>query len=212
MTHGRKRHPALGLAQQVRERWPGVRAVSPQRAAAWTVVAILGLLCYPYVESFRNPAAFTEQAVRSSPHSALAHVNRGIVYQRSGRVPEAEAEYATAMELDARHAIAHNNLGLIHLNRGEVARAEQLFREELAVNPTYDKAHYNLALALRRQGRDEAAVQSLHEAMRLNPENVDAIEALAGYYAFRGDAPRAVQYQEQLRTLGAHTAKGRTTE
>jgi Tfp pilus assembly protein PilF len=203
---------ALGLAQQARERWPGARAVSIQRAAAWAVVVGCALRCAPYVAAFRNAETFTAQAVHSSPHCALAHVNRGIVYQRSGRAAEAEAEYAIAIELDAKHAIAHNNLGLIHLNRGDLVRAEQLFREELTVNPTYDKAHFNLALALARQGRGEEAIQSLHEAVRFNPENADAIEALAGYYAFRGDAQRAALYQEQLRQLGAGAAAGRVAQ
>ncbi len=193
----------LAAAQQARDRWPSARAAWAQRAFATGLVGVLATRCWIYAGSFRDADAFTAQAVRSSPHSALAHTNRGIVEQRAGRPAQAETEYQTAIALDAKHAIAHNNLGLIHLHRGHLARAEQLFREELAVNPTYDKAHYNLALALRQQGRDLEAVQSLLEAVRFNGENADALQALASYSAYPGDAGRVAFYQEQLRRLRA---------
>jgi protein O-mannosyl-transferase len=196
----------LAVAQQARDRWSSQRAVRLQRAAMCAGVGLLAVRCFGYAGSFRDADAFTEQAVRTSPHSALAHVNHGIVYQTSGRPEQAEAEYAAAMALDAGHALAHNNLGLIHLSHGDLAGAEQLFREELTVNPTYDKAHYNLALALRRQGRNEDAVRSLHEAVRFNPENADALVALASYYAYRGDSERAALYRRQLQELGVAPA------
>lgn len=191
----------LALARQVHDRWSSPRVSKLLTATAVALVTVLSLIAWRHADDFATPDAYTARALRTSPHCALARVNRGIFLQRNGRPAEARAQYEIGLQLDPRHPIARNNLGLIHLESGETSEAERLFRQELAVNPTYDKAHFNLALALRRQDRIDEAVRSLHEALRHNPTNTDALDALASYYAFRGDQERAARYREQLRRL-----------
>ena len=64
----------------------------------------------------------------------------------------------------------------------------------------------NLALALKAQGRFEEAATSLEGAVASNPENADALEGLASYYAFKGDAARAASYETRLRRVRAQGA------
>jgi tetratricopeptide (TPR) repeat protein len=193
----------LAVAQQARQRWCSARAIRIQRAVAAAVVAVLALRAGLYVEAFRDPGAYTRQAVVSSPSSALAHLNRGIVLQMDGLTAEAEAQYKTALDLDPALTVTHNNLGLLELQRGQAHLAEGFFREELVRNPSYDKAHFNLALALKAQGRFEEAGASLESAIAFNPENADALEGLATYHAFRGNQELAGRYAERLRHLRA---------
>jgi tetratricopeptide (TPR) repeat protein len=168
----------LAVAQQMRQRWSSRRAILVQRAVAAAVLAVLAVRTNLYLGSFKDADTYTRQAVATSPHSALAHLNRGIVLQLGGHATEADGEYRVALELDPSLPVTHNNLGLLELQRGRADLAERLFREELALNPSYDKAHFNLALALKAQGRLEEAAASLERAVVLNPENEDALEGL----------------------------------
>ena len=162
----------VGAAADCVGRWPRVRPVLAVAAAF--VLPGLSALTVRYGESFRDSNAFTEAAIRTSPHLALAHLNRGIVFHQEGRASEAESEYRTALDLDPGVPVTQNNLGLVHMSRGDLPGAERLFRAELQVNPSYDKAHFNLGLALARQGRVPEATASWTEALRLNPGNSDA--------------------------------------
>ena len=150
----------------------------PVRAgAAFAAVSVIGGLCLAtgaYGRAFESPESFTTQAVATSPHLALAHLNRGIVLQRDGRVSDAEREYRTALGLDSSQTVVHNNLGLIEMNRGALEQAQALIEQEIALNPRYDEAHFNLGLILARQGRLQDALVSWREALRLNPDNEDA--------------------------------------
>ena len=196
----------LAVGEKARQRWSSTRAILVQRAVAAAVVAALAIRASLYVTSFRDADAYTRQAVASSPHSALARLNRGIVLQVDGRTTEAESEYRMALELDPTLAVTHNNLGLVELQRGRPELAERFFRGELARNPSYDKAHLNLALALKAQGRFEEAAASLETAIALNPDNADALEGLATYYAFRGNEALAGRFTERLRRLRSESS------
>jgi tetratricopeptide (TPR) repeat protein len=171
--------PAMGIMVAIVAAAESLRAGAGQptitRVAALAgVVIVLALATrtWSYSDCFHDPLSFTSQAVESSPHLALAHLNRGIVFQLDGRVEEAEREYGTALWLDPTLTVTHNNLGLIYLNRGDSVRAEAEFRREIELNPTYDKAFFNLGLALEQQGRLEPAATSLRQA--LNPRNDEA--------------------------------------
>lgn len=173
--------PAIGVLVAVLAVTQAALAAAPGPAVKWAaaaaasvVVSVLALMSWSYSESFREPHAFTEQAVRTSPHLGLAHLNRGIVLHLDNRMEDAEREYQAALSLDPTLAVTHNNLGLIHLNRGDAAGAETLFRQELEINPTYDKAFFNLGLALERLGRLPEAAASWKQAATLNPANDEA--------------------------------------
>ncbi len=193
----------LAVAQRTRQRWSSRQAMLVQRTVAAAVVGLLAVRTSLYLGSFRDADAYTRQGVLTSPQSALAHLNRGIVVQMAGLATEAEAEYRLALALDPNLSVTHNNLGLLELQRGRADLAERLFREELALNPSYDKAHFNLALALKKQGRLDEAAASLQRAVALNPENQDALEGLMTYYAFRGNETLSRGFAERLRRLRA---------
>lgn len=59
---------------------------------------------------YRSGIAFWEDAARKSPGKARVFNNLGFVYQQGGRLDEAEAAYARALELDPAHVRAYWNL------------------------------------------------------------------------------------------------------
>lgn len=159
-------------------------------------------LGWSYSGNFRNPDRFTRQAVMTSPHSALAQLNRGTALHAAEQFSAAEVHYRAALRLNANQAVANNNLGLLMMRRGLLAEAERLYRQEIEINPNYDIAHYNLGLVLQRTGRQEQAVLSWRRAAQINPNNADALGHLYGYYFARGNVGEATNYRRQLERLG----------
>lgn len=167
------------------------------------------LLCAAFValavqhgQHFRDREAFTSAAVAGSPHSALAHLNRGIVHHLEGDLERAAEHYERARALDPRQPVVHNNLGLLALGAGDAEAAHALFVDEIAIDPGYDKAHFNLGLALGRLGRPEEAAEAFERAIELNPDNVDAMGELFAHHARRGERDRAERYRRAMEARG----------
>jgi len=178
------------------------RTVGAASALALLVLVFFSVRAWSYADDFAGAEAFTAAAVAASPHSALAHLNRGTVLHQAGRLDEAEAHYRTSLELDPNRLVAHNNLAIIYLRRGELSAAEAAIREELVRNPDYDKAHYNLGLILTAEGRPDEAVPELEQAIVINSANLDALAQLVNYYNARGDPKRVEQYLTRMQSLG----------
>lgn len=69
-----------------------------------------------------NPGAALEQfdqALQRAPGSADAHSNRGTALYLLGHLPEAEAEFSRAVDLDPCHYNARHNLSLLYRARGD---------------------------------------------------------------------------------------------
>jgi tetratricopeptide (TPR) repeat protein len=128
----------------------------------------------------------SKQALGTFPNAAAAHAGRGDVYFRQGLIPEAEAEYKTAIGLDGRSARAWLGQGKIDAvfarrsdSKTAVARAHEL-------DPDDGDALYEWAL--RQPYPQNAAALEKHlgefrndeEAERHEREYIDFIKALAG--------------------------------
>jgi tetratricopeptide (TPR) repeat protein len=163
--------PAVGvfiaLAELARAALEGSRA-EPRFFVAFTAVAavVLAAITAGYEGAFRDRRAFARAAVAASPHSPLAHVALGEVYQRDGADDRALAEYRAALDL-APAEVAHNNIAVIHMRAGSWPEAERELRAEIAIDPRYPVAYANLARVLRHLGRDAEADEADAEARAL---------------------------------------------
>jgi tetratricopeptide (TPR) repeat protein len=119
-------------------------------------------------------------AVRYSPGSAIPHYNLGNALAAAGRLPEALAEWDTAIRLDPEYAPrlkqpmaeAHNNLG-VSLTSASASLPDAIghFEAALRLAPDYADAHYNLGLALSNiPARMPEAISELEAAQRLRPD------------------------------------------
>ena len=116
-------------------------------------VAVLAAASLSYGGAFRDRLAFSQAAVRGSPHSALAHRNLGVTYQIAGDAELARRAYEAALAEDAAEPVVHNNLAVLYMAKGRLPEAERELRAELAVNPGYAPAEQNLARVLQALGR-----------------------------------------------------------
>jgi Tfp pilus assembly protein PilF len=166
------------------------------------VVLLFAAASFAYGDAFRDRMAFSEAAVRGSPHSALAHRNLGVAYQISRRDVLARREYEAALSCDAAEPIVHNNLAVLLMAEGQLPEAEQQLRQELLVNPRYAGAHANLARVLGAIGRADEAATEWHLVLDLDAGEVEALRALRDYYAPR-DAAQAARFGTMLESRGS---------
>ena len=119
------------------------------------LLIFLAALTYNHLGDFKDKISFWQSAVRTAPHSPLAHRNLGAMYYLDGRLPEAATQYRQAIALNENEPMAHNNLGLVMMDQGDYSQAEKEFKKELLINPSYDKAinNYNRLLILENRLR-----------------------------------------------------------
>jgi tetratricopeptide (TPR) repeat protein len=160
----------VGLVWWVADLKPGdlrARVVAP---AFSVIVLAAALLSWRQAGVWRDSVALWEHARRVTPDNYFARLHLGLVYQRVGRLEEAEAELAGAVKLRPEIGLVHDCLGEIQLQRGQPEEAESQFRLALILDP--GKAGYRLHLvdALRRQGREAAAAEEFRALIGQVPE------------------------------------------
>jgi Tfp pilus assembly protein PilF len=191
--------PLMGLLVVVAETRV-IRAFPARRTsvglAALVACAFAGLTALR-LGNFKDRAAFWEGAVRTSPHSSLAHLNLGAVHLDAGRLETAEAEFQHALELNPAEPMANNNLGVIAGRRNRTLEARGHFEREIAVNPGYADAYFNLGVSYLQAGEGGKAAQQWEKALTLSPYHVNALRFLSQYWQ-RLDPAKAALYATRL--------------
>jgi tetratricopeptide (TPR) repeat protein len=191
------------LATSLRARaswWPAGRALG--MAVFGVVMLVLVIQGTHMANSYRDLAAFTENAVAGAPHSSLAHLNRAEVYIQAGDFAKGREHLERALALDPKAPVVHNNLGVLFLRQGDLAQAEANFKAEIAINPTYDRAYANLGIVYRNVGQKDAALAAFAKALEQNPNNIDALGAMLSHHAELGQFDLAEQIQRRMEALG----------
>jgi predicted CXXCH cytochrome family protein len=100
-----------------------------------------------------------------------AHLNLGLLYLRRRQMPEAEAEYRTALRLDPGFVPALVNLADLDRMRGADQEGAELLKKAMAIEPDNADARYSLGLLLVRQHYYAGALELLRRAHELAPDN-----------------------------------------
>lgn len=101
-----------------------------------------------------------ENALAASPRMIQAYNRLGIVYQKLGKLADAERILRQGVRLHPDSAMLHNNLGFCFLQKEGYDDAEGEFRAALALLPHFSRARMNLGITLARTDRfDDAAIE-----------------------------------------------------
>ncbi len=151
-------------------------------------------------ETYRTGTALWADTVAKRPGNAFAENNLGQALFLEGRVPEAEAHYRRALQLDPADPQAHYNLANILANDGRIAAAITEYTTALRLRPAFFEAHNNLGLAWEKAGRPPEAIAEFEATLRLQPGSFEAHCNLADVLAQAGRLPEAIaQYEQALR-------------
>ncbi len=105
-------------------------------------------------------------------------------------------------------AVAQYNDGVALLVTRQFGAAQRRFEAALALEESLAEAHNNLAYTLRMQGRQNfaAALKHYDRALQLKPDLAQAYMYRGVLFAQQGDATRARQDLQRLRSLDAKLA------
>ncbi|MBL7141831.1 tetratricopeptide repeat protein [Patescibacteria group bacterium] len=170
--------------------------------AAVSIILALSIATVVHSQNYKNSYNYWTQAIKTSPHSAFAYKQMGVVYYFKNQYNEAEDKYKQALKLNPDENLVHNNLGLIYAKQGKLELAEKEYKKELSINPAYDNAHFNLGLLYSKTDRINEAVNLWKKTLELNPNYFDAANNLAFYYFQQGDIERAKFYINHLKQRG----------
>jgi tetratricopeptide (TPR) repeat protein len=140
------------------------------------------------------------RAQAEAPQWAAPEYRLAICIREQGRLPEARARYARALELDSSYRGLYGSAGMIRLWEGRFSEAELEFRRALELDPEDGYAHYGLAELACERGDFTGAVANAGRALETSPHFVVAHRVRGEALAALGRIPEAISaYETSLR-------------
>ena len=122
-------------------------------------------------QQWQDALKLVQQAVKLAPDMPLLYNNRGFIFQKMGRIPEARQDYNQAIALDASYSPAWFNRGNQSLEQGQLDAALQDYSQALRLKPDFDRALNNRAYTYSRLGQFNLALQDYNQLVQANPNN-----------------------------------------
>lgn len=139
--------------------------------------------------------------------SPFAAIERGLIFQRSGRLREAESAYREALKAAPENADALHLLGTIAFQAGKYEPAVALIRRAIRINPNNANYYSNCGPALRSLNRYEEAITCYHSAIELAPDHPQAWYNLGKtYFDSRKPGDALAAYTKQLDLNPEHSS------
>jgi tetratricopeptide (TPR) repeat protein len=109
------------------------------------LLAVLSAMTVTRNQVWRDSASLWEDTIRKSAAASIPHLSLGEIYERQGRLKEAEDQYRAALEGRGPrpfYANAATNLAIVLLQQRRFDRAEEAVRLGLARVPDHPILHY----------------------------------------------------------------------
>lgn len=141
---------------------------------------------------WKNSKTLWAAALKTSPQSAVAHNNLGLVLLNEADHNEAIPEFIKAAELRADYTEPYINLGLAYLDLKRIPEATEALAQALKINEKLPNAHVNMALVLEAQNQLEGAREHYLRAVELDPDLTTARYNLGVIYYRLGQQEQAL--------------------
>jgi tetratricopeptide (TPR) repeat protein len=106
-----------------------------------------------------------QAAIRGAPGQPGLHEELATEYWKSGKLDEAEAEYAQELTIDPHSLLATFKLGSLRVDRGKPREGKPLIEAALKENDNLPNAYYYLGRCETQLGNDPAAVDDFKRAV-----------------------------------------------
>jgi len=128
----------------------------------------------PRERNYQAAIVQLEGAVKLRPTDARALGALGWVNFKAGRLDQAAAWYAKAIQAGPDQAASHANLGLVQERLGKTDAAIQSWKEAIRLDPTDGATRALLASAYLGKGRFQEAAAEYQNVVKLNPKDARA--------------------------------------
>jgi tetratricopeptide (TPR) repeat protein len=139
-------------------------------------------------------------APAGSNKEAVAHLEKGKIFNGRKDYDTALAEFTEAIRIDPNYAEAYYWRGLVHENKGDYDREIADATQALRINPDYAGAYRLRGYAYLQKGDYDRAIADYTQAIRIDPNDADAYNNRGVSYYNKRDYDRAIaDYTEALR-------------
>lgn len=136
-------------------------------------------------------------AVHENPKDAHAHLHLGNVYAHLGRLPEAQASWQRAVEINSGLSIGWRNLGLhAWVVQADLSRAADLYKKAIAARTEDQTLYRDLAEIMLADDQRDAAIGVLESTPFARLRRSDVIITLAQAYVDEGRYADAISLLE----------------
>jgi len=114
------------------------------------------------------------RAVEVDVTNPRPYIRLGSIYERQGRMQDAEAEYREALALNPNLVQANAGLGAVLFITGRLVEARRFLGRAIELRPRDLRSHIFLGLALNHDGQIDLALQELRTAIGIDPHAANA--------------------------------------
>ncbi len=157
-------------------------------------------------DSARARPAF-QKVTELASDNPMGYENIGNTYYRNGQWGEAIPYFQKALAL-APAAATYSNLGTAYFYLKNYEESTRMFEKAVEMSPNDETYLGNLGDAYRWSGHSDKATVAYDKAisrafqeLQVNPRSAGTMGDVAVYYAKKGDAPNALQYIQQARSI-----------
>ena len=126
-----------------------------------------GVLTYQRNHVWLNEFSLWDDAVRQSPASARAYLNRGSAYQAKGDLDHALADYNRVIGLGPIDPVTLSNRGLIFQKKGHLDLALANYNLAIKINPSFAGTYCNRGLLYKDEGKVDLALADFDKAAEM---------------------------------------------
>lgn len=168
---------AVAVLEKAHQRWPESEEI-----------AYFLALGYDDLKQAGKAAELMRRVVDASPDHRDARFQLGAIYERAGRIAEAEEQFREILKRNPQDAPALNYLGYSLADRGlKLEEAEKLVERAVGLDPANGAYLDSLGWVRFKQGRYHEALPQLSSAAKLLPEDDAIWDHLAEAYMVLGD-------------------------
>lgn len=149
---------------------------------------------------FDGAIADYRAAVKEFPAHLGAHVAMAEALVKAGKIEEAKASFAAALETFPDSPLIFNNRGMFYQQQNMHDEAVQDFSSALKQDANYYTSYTNRGFSLMQLGNPSAAVIDFNESIKRNPNQVEVYRLRASANLAQGKAEAAIaDYQQMLK-------------
>ena len=145
--------------------------------------------------------ALQENISSSDSGIALARLNLGELYAKTGNIENAIIEWVAALKVDPSLLPAHFNLGTAYMMTGKLDLAENAFKHCLKLNSRYEPALFNLAKFYQMQKKWYESSQQFYVYLEVTGPNPSAYAQIGFNFNRQSDWENAQKFFEKSISL-----------
>ena len=133
------------------------------------------------------------RALALNPNLAPVRETMGKIYENTGKLDEALAEYRRAVELNSLSIIASYHIGKIYMLQGKYGEAEAGYKRVIDRMPSFWLGYSGLGELYFSQGKFREAAEQFQKMIDRMPDNPLGYEDLGAAYAQMGKYDKAIE-------------------